>query len=73
MSAPGTMKHPFLARRDVLAELAAAAVLLLAEAVSPESAHAARGAGAPNALRAPHAQTPARRCDPPPCPARVVR
>jgi hypothetical protein len=73
MSAPGTMKRPSRARLDVLAGLVTVAVLLLAIAVSAESAHAARGAGAANAPRARHAQTLTRRCDPPPCPVRVVR
>ena len=70
MSAPQIMKRPALARIDVLAGLAAVAILL-ALAAAPESAQA-RGAGAA-ASRAPHVQTLTRRCDPPPCPARVVR
>jgi hypothetical protein len=72
MSTSIIMRRPALARIGVLAGLAAVAVLL-AVAVSAECAHAARGAGAATALRAPHTQTQTRRCDPPPCPVRVVR
>ena len=71
MGAQQIMKRLALARLDVMAGLAAVAVLL-ALAAAPESAEA-RGAGFANAPRAPHVQTLTRRCDPPPCPARVVR
>ena len=74
MSAPGIVKRPSRARLEVLAGLAVVAVLLLADAALAASAHvsAARNAGASAAPTNAGVRTLARRCDPPPCPARLV-